>query len=169
MRYLKINQPKEDFYSWIKDNILKDIDTREQVKKKFISWLYGGVNNKILDGCFDRNILYDYYDGCNIVNAFGKTIVCNNVKAVNYLISSSAAYMFYEQAFKIHKALENKKTKIRFLIHDDIVLDVCKSDKNLISDLIEIFKDTKFGIFPVQIKIGKNFADMRKVLCYNKT
>ena len=59
--------------------------------------------------------------------------------------------------------LDNKKSKIAFCVHDSLVIDVAKGEKDLISELVKIFSQTKFGILKTNLSMGKNFGNMRKI------
>jgi len=59
-----------------------------------------------------------------------------------------------EQAFKLRNILRGKRTRIAFIIHDEVVLDVAQEDKNELSKLKKAFETTRFGKFPVNSKIA---------------
>ena len=59
--------------------------------------------------------------------------------------------------------LRGKKTKIAFIIHDSIVLDMSEEDQHMIQDIHETFAKTSFGTFKTSAHAGKNFGDMSKL------
>ena len=67
--------------------------------------------------------------------------------------------MILRQAIKVNNLLKDKKTKIAFIVHDSIVLDMVKEEEHMINDLYKAFATTEFGYFNVRAKAGKNFGD----------
>lgn len=164
LSYLNYFQFSEDFYEWIikKTFPLFISMDREKNKKLFLSWLYSN-SNKTFDAYFDKKqIFHEYYDGNSIKNIFGKSIECEYKKVINYLIASTAAYVFYEQTYKIFQLLKNKKTKIKFLIHDNIILDFAEEDHYIINDIVDMYKKTRLGIIPVNVKTGNNLGELKQ-------
>jgi hypothetical protein len=43
------------------------------------------------------------------------------------------------------------------------VLDVSKEDIGMLTDIFNTFSDTDLGKIMIKKKLGKNFADMRKI------
>ena len=58
--------------------------------------------------------------------------------------------------------LKNRKSFTMGLIHDSMVIDYDRNDKDLIEDLIEEFGNTDLGKFKVNASLGTNFGNMRK-------
>lgn len=157
------DQPKEDIHIW---NARRFSITREQAKKEFFSWLYGSkqVDSKKYENLFDlNNVLNKFYDGKRIKNPYGRKIECDDFHKLNYLIQSTTNDLVFEQMDKIHKSLKHKKSFISFVVHDSIVIDLDKQDRQLVSDLVDIFSNTRFGKFPVNVSVGKNYGSMRKL------
>jgi hypothetical protein len=48
------------------------------------------------------------------------------------------------------------------LIHDSMVIDFDKNDRDILEDLIEEFSNTDLGKFKVNTSLGTNFGNMRK-------
>ena len=48
------------------------------------------------------------------------------------------------------------------LIHDSMVIDFDRNDKDLLEDLIKEFGNTDLGKFKVNASLGTNFGNMRK-------
>ena len=63
----------------------------------------------------------------------------------------------------MNKLLEGKKSFVSLLVHDSLVLDLAEEDKPLLVDLIRTLSDTQWGTFPVNIKIGSNYGEMKKM------
>jgi uncharacterized protein (UPF0210 family) len=68
-----------------------------------------------------------------------------------------------DQVIKINKLLQGKKSKIVFLIHDSFVLDLAQEERSLISEIKEIFSQTKFGDFLVNVSAGRDFGNMKEI------
>lgn len=162
---LKEQQPEEDIHTWISKNIFDEKYNREETKKKVFAWLYNPkAKNKKLNEYLNRDKLYEeYFDGDKVHTPFDREICVEKDKAVNYLIQSSASDMLLSSAINISKELAGKKSFVSFCIHDSIVLDLSKEEKNLINVLTEIFSRTKFGDLKANLNIGKDFGNMRKI------
>jgi len=81
------------------------------------------------------------------------------------LIQSTSSDLCLEQAYKVFEFLEDKKTKISFTMHDSVVLDLHESEKSLVLEILDIFRQTRFGSYKTNLKIGKDFGNMRNVKC----
>jgi len=53
-------------------------------------------------------------------------------------------------------------TYISFSIHDSLVLDFSHEEKDLFNEIIDIFSETEFGKFKININVGKDFGNMKK-------
>ena len=167
----KKEQPKEDLHDWNKDNIFIGI-SRDDSKKKFLAWMYDskGVvkltdsQRKKLNALYNKEeIKRKYYDNGLIKNHYGREIKSDEDHALNYIVQSTAADIFLRQAIKVNNILQGKKTFIKFLIHDSIILDVSKEDVGLFKDIFETFSTTDLGKIMVKKKLGKNFGEMKKI------
>ena len=160
-----IEQPQEDIHDWNIRNVFDGHGTREEAKVRFFSWLYNSnSSDKSLDSAYDKNkILKNYYDGKVVKNIFGREIEADNFHALNYLIQSTCADMVLEQAVKLDQTLKGKKSKIAFIVHDSIVVDVSRQDFNTMSAMLSCFADTRLGKFKVNLSGGKTFGDMRGI------
>jgi len=159
-------QPEEDIHTWISKNIFNDKFDREQTKKKVFSWLYNSkAQNKKLNEYLNRDKIYEenFVNGC-VHTPYDRVIPVDKDKAVNYLIQSTASDMLLSSAINISKELCNKKSFVSFCIHDSVVIDMPAEEKNLIEDLAKKFSGTKFGNLKVNLSVGKDFGNMRKVL-----
>lgn len=159
-------QPEEDIHTWINDNIFDGKLDREKTKKKVFSWLYNPkAKNKKLNAYLDRDKLYKKYfvDG-HVYTPYNRKIAVDESKAVNYLIQSTTSDMLLEAALKIDKALKNKKSFVCFCIHDSITIDMAAEDKDMLTELTDLFSKTKLGDFKFNLSMGKDFGSMRRVL-----
>ncbi len=66
-----------------------------------------------------------------------------------------------QKATNIDKILQNKKTKVAFVIHDSIVLDYCDKDADIINKIYSEFRDTPFGQFKANAAAGRNFGELK--------
>jgi len=164
-------QPAEDLHDWNMNNIFIGL-SRDDSKRKFIAWLYdskGSVKltesqKKKVNAIYNKDqIKRKYYDGGMVKNHYGREIKADEDHALNYIVQSTAADVFLRQAIKVNKLLEGKKSFIKFLIHDSIVLDISKEDVGMLKDIFEDFSTTDFGKLMVKKKLGKNFGDMKKI------
>jgi len=158
-------QPDRDIHNWLSDKVFDSKYDREQTKKKVFAWLYNprATNKKLSQYIDKRSILKTFY--CNgIINTpFGRNIEAGESKALNYLVQSTASDIFLRSALEVNDILKDKKSNIAFCIHDSLVIDLCKEEKGIIQDLKDIFSRNKFGDFKVNLSIGTNFGEMRKI------
>jgi len=162
---LKQKQPKDDIHLWISKNIFESKYDRDATKKKVFAWLYNPkAKNKKLNNYLNREkILEKFYKDGQVITPFGRKLDVEEEKAVNYMIQSTTSDLFLTSAIKIDKMLKNKKSKIAFCVHDSLVIDFAKEEKDLIFELAKIFSQTKFGILKTNMNIGKNYGSMRKI------
>lgn len=164
-------QPSADLHEWNKDNVFLGTN-RDGAKKKFLAWMYDErgtttlppQQDKKVKMFYDKNIVRGkYYDGGMVKNYYGREVKADNEHAINYILQSTASDIFLRQAIKINDLLRGKKTFIKFLIHDSVVLDVSSEDKQLIKDICNTFSTTDFGKFVITKKVGKNYGEMKQL------
>ena len=80
-----------------------------------------------------------------------------------FVLQSTTSDQVLENAYKIQKLLKNKRSKVSFLLHDSIILDMSFEESGIVKDAINIFQETRWGKFKTSCKIGKNFGEMRKI------
>ena len=156
-------QPEEDIHSY---NAKKFSMTREEAKVDFFSWLYGSkkIDSKKYEDFFDLNkIMSSFYDGSIIKNFYNRKIKTDQFHSLNYLIQSTTNDLVLNQILKIEKILKTKKSCISFIVHDSVVLDIAKEDKELIKVIIDLFSQTDLGTFPVNVSVGKDYGSLRKL------
>ena len=113
---------------------------------------------------YDKNKVLTQYWNDGIINTpFGRNIEVDQSKALNYLIQSTTSDLFIRTALNINDKLQPVKSNVAFLLHDSIILDFSKEDKEILKELIEIFATTDLGKFRVNVSIGKTYGDMRRV------
>ena len=156
-------QPEGDIHEW---NAKRLGLTREEAKKEIFAWLYGSkkIDSKKYENLFGLNKLLDrFYDGVTITNLYKRKIKSDQYHSINYLIQSTTSDLVLDQLIKINKLLENKSSFISFVVHDSIVIDLAKSDRDLVNKIIEVFSNTRLGKFPVNVSLGKDYGNLRKV------
>jgi len=157
-------QPDLDVHEWNKQNICRNLTTRQEAKERFFAWLYNpDASDYMLEKIYDKNTYKQYYTKGEIITPYNRTIKVDKRRALNYLIQSTSSDLNIEQAYKIREKLKGKSSFIKLLLHDSVILDVAKEDVSLLKDLYLLFRDTRFGRFKVNIKTGKNFYDMEKL------
>jgi len=158
------DQPEQDMHEWHMENIYRDFGTRDKAKKRFFAWLYDNNSEDYLtERYYDRaGLLSQYYQNGVVKTPFGREIESDNFHALNYLIQSTASDNCLTQVNKIHRFLRNRKSKVAFVVHDSVVVDLAKDETFLIPQIKEIFEDTQLGKFPVGMKLGKNYGKLRE-------
>jgi len=163
-------QPIGDFHQWSVSEIYGNKLTRAQAKETTTSWLYNSnsplalLYDKQLSSIFDKNLLKNKYWINGIVyTPYDRKLEADEHHAISYLNQSSFIDLFHRQIIKVDDFLTNKKSYVAFMIHDEFVLDMTDDEKDEILEIIKILEDTPYGKFPVNIKAGKTFGEMKKI------
>jgi len=162
---LEEKQPREDIHEWNAKNVYRGLLNREEAKKRVFAWLYNPSSRDFLSNRAYRRdeVVERYWDGEQVNTIFGRQIQSDKYHALNYIIQSSTNDLFLRKLIELDKFLEDKKSYIAFSIHDSLVLDFAKEERNLIFEIAKIFSGTNFGDFKVNVSIGKNFGEMRGI------
>jgi hypothetical protein len=154
-------QPEEDIHVWNIHNIFEDPEmSREAAKLAFFAWLYNPDSNDIRTSVYDKEKILDrYYIDGYINTPYGRKIKVDQRKALNYLIQSTTADKVLEKAVLIDKMLEDKKSFVSLIMHDEIVIDYCDDERDMIAEIKETFE----GGYMSNIKGGKDFYSMSEV------
>jgi hypothetical protein len=158
-------QPDEDIHRWNMTHLYggTPID-REEAKVRFFSSFYNHNDTSLNDSVYSRKqVMEQYYDGKRVKTPFGRTIEVDDRRAFNYVIQSTTADLTIDRAIALDKALEGCKSKVAFIIHDEIVLDVHAEDRYKIPELKEVFQNTKLGRFRANVKAGKTYGTMKEI------
>jgi len=155
-------QPSMDLHEWNVKNIYRGIGTREKAKKRVFAWLYNpNSEDKLTSRYYDRGLVKDrFFSNGEVKTIFDRRIESDDYHAFNYIVQSTASDLFLQQAIKLHKFLE--ESSIAFLIHDSLVIDFDKRELNKINEIRENFSQTIFGDFPISMKIGKSYGEMKE-------
>ncbi len=157
-------QPSIDIHQWNMKNAFAERLSRSQAKQAMFAWLYNpSAKNPSLEQYYDREIFRDFFCAKDniLVTPFGRKLHVEEKKAQNYLLQSTTSDIVIENAYKIMKLLENKKSNVAFTLHDSIVLDFAKEDHNLVREIKDLFETNRYGKFLSTVKIGKNFGEMK--------
>ena len=81
-------------------------------------------------------------------------------KLFNYILQNTETYYNVLILEKIIKLLKNSKTRIIHYTYDSFLLDVDKSEKDVIKSVMSTFKDYGFNI---KVEAGPNYNDLQRV------
>ena len=158
-------QPQEDIHNWNKRHLYgSSILEREAAKVMFFSTFYNPSDSSFEGTIYSRKQVLDkFYDGKAVKTPMGRKINVNEWKAFNYLIQSTTSDLTLDRAVALDKALEGKKSKVAFIIHDEVVLDIADDEREELSELKKVFGNTKMGRYLTNVKAGKNFGEMKEL------
>jgi DNA polymerase I-like protein with 3'-5' exonuclease and polymerase domains len=167
------DQPPGDVHDFHLNEIFTKINTRDQAKVAFFAWLYGSRTaadaeemKKLADYYKKDQLLQKYWDGDTVRTPFKKVISdASEHHALNYLVQSTAAELTLKQAVKLEYLLrtQSQGSRIAFLIHDAVVIDMKNEDANLLKSMVALMGSTNFGKFLVNIKRGKTLGSMKDI------
>lgn len=163
---LEQTQPDNDVHEWHMETIFKrqGITSREEAKTLFFAWLYNPGTSNIEGAPYDRERLLDtFYQDGKIETPFGRSIEVNEFKALNYLIQSTTADLVNDRAVVLDKFLENKRSFVSHIVHDEVVLDLHDEDRALLPEIKEIFSQNKLDTFKVNLNAGKNYYKLEEL------
>tara|TARA_A100001015_G_scaffold296880_1_gene377728 strand:- start:329 stop:1519 length:1191 start_codon:yes stop_codon:yes gene_type:complete len=157
-------QPQLDMHQWHRKQ-LEHTGSRDDIKKRVFAWLYNPTaRDLLLESIYNRDwVKNNHWNGTTVRTPFCRKIEADDHHALNYIIQSTSSDICIEQAVKVNKFLENMRSDIVFLMHDSIVIDYCADEKSKLIDILNIFKKTRLGDYVVNLSLGKNFGDMRKI------
>jgi hypothetical protein len=164
------NQPEEDIHEWHGHILNKLSDQqldRNDIKRKIFGWLYGPTNISLgipqIEKYYNKQkALQRYWNGTEIANPFSRKIKADEFHALNALIQSTTSDIFLRRAIAVNNLLEKRNSFTMGLIHDSMVIDFDRNDKDLLDDLIREFGNTDLGVFKVNTSLGTNFGNMKR-------
>lgn len=163
-------QYEGDLYDKISKEIYGNKFPRKEVKQMTTAWLYNAVNPAVLeyegrlDNLFEKeNLINTYWDGKYIHTPFYRKIESDRYHVISYLNQSTFIDMFHRQVLKIFDFLQDKKSFISFLVHDEFVIDITDDEKSNLIEIVKILQNTEFGKFIVNLKVGKDYGNMKKI------
>ena len=164
------NQPVGDLHEDAVKNVFNSELTRAQAKSTTTEWLYDSQSenarkwDESLSKYYNKQkLLSDHWINGYIHTPYGRKIEADRHHAISYLNQSTLIDMFHRQIIKLAKFLENKKSFVAFMVHDQVIIDLKDEEKNYLKDIINILSNTPYGIFPVKVEIGADFGNMKKV------
>jgi len=159
--------PKGDIHQHLQNEIFPSTAmSRSSFKEKLFAWLYNPSSvNRNFDSYFSRDTFKNFFDENTsiLTTPFGRRLLVPERKAQNYLLQSTTSDLVIENAYKIQKILEGKKTKIAFTLHDSIVLDMPREEAKELKEIKSFFEKTRLGIFSSTCKIGKDFGNLKEI------
>jgi hypothetical protein len=159
-------QPDIDLHEWNTSELFNSSLSRSEAKQRMFAWLYNPVAiDESLEQCYNREIFRDFFSVADqlVTTPYGRKLYVEEKKAQNYLLQSTTSDIVIENAYKIMKLLENRKSSVAFTLHDSVVLDFAKEDRDLVREIKNIFETTRYGQFLSTIQIGKNFGEMKEL------
>jgi hypothetical protein len=173
MGLLGLQQPHIDVHTFHCNEVFDGNLNRQESKVAFFAWLYGSRSTKTLayskrlESYYEKDkVLNKFWDGSTVTTPYGKEIKgVDQHHALNYLIQSTAAEMTLLQALKIDYFLATKKAKshVAAIIHDAIVLDMDKSEKDLLPLVEKLMQGTRFGAMKINCAHGQNLGSLKEV------
>lgn len=170
MALLNKDQIDGDLHEWSETHVFGNKLNRSEAKRTATSWLYNSTAKLALEYDSELSRVYNkkalvgmYWDGEYVSTPFARKIKSDEYHAVSYLNQSTFIDLFHRQVLKANKILDGKKSFIPFLIHDSLALDLKDEEKGIIPEIAKALSDTVFGTFPVNVKIGKDYGNMKKI------
>ena len=159
------DQPQEDLHDWNLKKLYKGKGTREEAKKKIFAWLYNpdseaGVADKFYDREYVKMI---YWNKDKVHTPFQRVIPCDEHHSISYIIQSTCSDNTLRQMIKLWKLLEGRKSYVAFTMHDSVVVDFSKEDRDLLYDILMEFRETDLGEYVINVKCGENYGEMREL------
>jgi hypothetical protein len=157
-------QPDYDIHLWNCKNVFGGHVERDEAKEKFFAWLYNPDSTEIENDFYNRDKLLKqhYSEGC-VTTPFGRVIEVEKRKAFNYLIQSTTSDIVLQQAVKLDQFLENKKSFISHIVHDEVVIDLHDSERNIVPLMRNIFENNIFGHFVSNVDAGKDYYALKEL------
>jgi len=153
-------QPDYDIHDWNVRNVFANALTRDEAKIEFFGWLYNSLEHADLGKTYNKaKVLNEWYDGEHITTPYQRKIAVDDFRALNYLIQSSTADRVLSKAVIIDKMLEERKSFVSHILHDEIVIDFDNEDRDIIMGIKETFEDG----FLSSMKAGKNYFELKEL------
>ena len=119
------DQPQGDLHKWNSTFLKTD---RQHAKRSVIAYMYGSKNYDVgeLEKLYNVKSVKEKHfnpEREEIVNLYGRKIKSDEFHAVNYTIQSTAAEIALRNTLKIYHLLKDRKSSVKFCLHDSIVID----------------------------------------------
>jgi len=153
-------QPTYDIHDWNVKNVFANTLSRDDAKIEFFGWLYNSIDHPDLSDIYNKAKLLDiWYDGEFVTTPYGRKIPVDDFRALNYLIQSSTADRVLSKAVIIDKMLEERKSFVSHILHDEIVIDFNNEDRDIIREIKETFEDG----FLSSMKAGEDYFELKEL------
>lgn len=158
-------QPEGDIHDWNIKNVFDGDETRDEAKRKVFAWMYNPERKDAsLDSMYDREaVVQRYFNGSQVNTFFHRTIPADTKHALNYIIQSTTSDLLLRRMLAVDKRLTELNSFVSFCIHDNLVLDMKADECYIIPEIVKIFSDTELGRFKTNMRVGRNFGDMREI------
>ena len=154
------DQPDYDIHDWNVRNVFANALTRAEAKVEFFGWLYTSLEHPELGEIYDKaKVLDEWYNGEYITTPYQRKISVDDFRALNYLIQSTTADRVLSKAVIIDKMLEDRKSFVSHILHDEIVVDFSDEDRDIIMDVKAVFEDG----YLATMKAGKNYFELSEL------
>jgi hypothetical protein len=158
------DQPQEDVHEWHIKNLIREEISRQEAKVKFFAWIYNSeAPTNEFEAYKREDVLDQWYDGDFVYTPFKRKIKVDKRKALNYIIQSTTADLVLDRAVAIDKFLEDKKSFIAFIVHDEIVIDLANDEKHLVPEIKKMFATNKLDQFLVNLNCGKDYGSLEEL------
>ena len=155
-------QPDYDIHLWNAKNVFSGFLSREEAKEKFFAWLYNPKSDAVDHSIYDREkVLKKYYRKGIVETPMGRFIEVDDRKALNYLIQSTTADIVLDRAVAIDNFLCDKKSCVSHIVHDEVVVDLDDSERDLVPEIKEIFENNKIDKFLCNLNAGQNYYNLK--------
>ena len=153
-------QPDHDIHDWNVRNVFANALTRDEAKIEFFGWLYNSIEHPDLGKAYNKaKVLDEWYDGEYIITPYQRKIAVDDFRALNYLIQSTTADRVLSKAVIIDKILEDRKSFVSHILHDEIVIDFDNEDRDIIMDVKAVFEDG----YVATMKAGRNYFELSEL------
>ena len=158
-------QPEGDIHEWNVQNVYRGLVTRDEAKTRIFAWLYNPESKDYLSSrAYDRDsVVQKHFTQGQVRTFWDKVIPSEERTALNYIIQSTCAENVLRQMIKVSNYLKGAKSYVIFPIHDSIVLDLTREEKEKLPEIIDIFSDTALGKFKVNVSVGTNFGNLERL------
>ena len=155
-------QPETDIHEWNAKHLFEQEIERDECKVRFFAWLYDPESDDVQNSIYDKDKILDkwYTDGY-ISTPYGRKLLVERRKALNYLLQSTTSDRVLSKAVEIDNYLvkNNCKSHISHIVHDELVIDYCDSDRNHLESIKEIFEDG----YMANLSAGKDYFNLKEL------
>jgi DNA polymerase I-like protein with 3'-5' exonuclease and polymerase domains len=163
-------QPEDDIHAWNIANVFNSISkddmtlNRDDAKVMFFGWLYNPDSEVIQSKIYDRDAIVEtFYSDGEVSTPFGRNISVDRRRALSYIVQSTTSDLVIDRAVEIDKFLQDKKSFVSHIVHDEIAIDLSDEDRDLVPEIKEIFSNNKLDKFMVNLSAGKNYQDLEEL------